>query len=51
MTAVALPKPVAMPEWFVSGPRRSAYLWKCPACGYCFEAVAFFENNEEALAA
>ena len=44
-------KPIAVPEWFEHGPHRTSYLWKCRACGYQFEAVAFFEPNEDALAA
>ena len=44
--------PIAAPEWFEKGPRRTAYLWKCQACGYRFEAVAFFDSSEgEAIAA
>ncbi|MDB5513349.1 MAG: hypothetical protein JWQ17_107 [Tardiphaga sp.] len=45
-------KPIASPEWFESGPHRISYLWRCAACGYRFEAVAFFsEPNPEPLAA
>ena len=45
--------PIAAPEWFEKGPRRTAYLWKCQACGYRFEAVAFFHSpdRQEAIAA
>jgi DNA-directed RNA polymerase subunit RPC12/RpoP len=34
-------KPIAVPEWFENGPHRTSYLWRCHACGYRFEAVAF----------
>jgi ribosomal protein L37AE/L43A len=44
-------KPIAMPEWFEQGPHRTAYLWKCQACGYRFEAVAYFDSSPEAIAA
>lgn len=44
-------KPIAVPEWFENGPHRTSYLWKCHACGYRFEAVAFFDQNEGAIAA
>ena len=44
-------KPIAAPEWFEKGPHRTAYLWKCQACGYRFEAVAFFDRDEDAIAA
>jgi C4-type Zn-finger protein len=38
--------PIAAPEWVENGPRRISYLWHCEACGYRFEAVAFFEDSE-----
>jgi len=47
-------KPIAAPEWIENGPRRTSYLWHCRACGYRFEAVAFFgdpQSDSEALAA
>jgi rubredoxin len=47
-------KPIAVPEWVEAGPRRTSYLWRCRACDYRFEAVAFFDQPEpdrEALAA
>jgi hypothetical protein len=45
-------KPIAAPEWTESGPRRISYLWRCWACDYQFEAVAFFEaRDSEPLAA
>jgi C4-type Zn-finger protein len=44
-------KPIAAPEWFENGPHRTSYLWNCHACGYRFEAVAFFDQDGDALAA
>ena len=45
-------RPIAAPEWFETGPHRISYLWHCEACGYRFEAVAFFaEPDPQALAA
>jgi hypothetical protein len=47
-------KPIASPEWIEDGPRRTSYLWRCSACNYRFEAVAFFDDSRsapEALAA
>ena len=47
-------EPIASPEWVESGPHRVSYLWHCEACGYRFEAVAFFSEpnpDPEALAA
>jgi hypothetical protein len=47
-------KPISAPEWVEDGPRRTSYLWHCQACGYRFEAVAFFDDSQpdrEALAA
>jgi ribosomal protein L37AE/L43A len=47
-------KPIAVPVWVESGPRRISYLWQCRACDYRFEAVAFFDepqSDREALAA
>jgi hypothetical protein len=45
-------EPIAAPEWREGGPLRVSYLWRCEACGYRFEAVAFFkEANPERLAA
>jgi ribosomal protein L37AE/L43A len=44
-------EPIAAPDWMEAGPRRVAYLWNCRACGYRFEAVAFFEDaNSESSA-
>jgi hypothetical protein len=45
---------IASPEWFEGGPQRISYLWRCEACGYRFEAMAFFSDpnpEPEALAA
>jgi hypothetical protein len=46
-------QPIALPEWVEETRGRVAYLWHCHACDYRFEAVAFFdeEQNSEALAA
>ena len=47
-------KPIAAPEWIENGPKRASYLWHCRACGYKFEAVAFFDepdSGSEPLAA
>jgi hypothetical protein len=47
-------KPIAAPDWAEAGPGRISYLWRCRACDYEFEAVAFFEASQrdlEALAA
>jgi hypothetical protein len=47
-------KPIAAPEWIENGPRRTSYLWHCWTCDYQFEAVAFFDEQQdqsEALAA
>jgi C4-type Zn-finger protein len=47
-------KPIAAPEWIETRPHRTSYLWKCEACDYRFEAVAFFKDRQpdhEALAA
>jgi hypothetical protein len=39
-------KPIAAPDWIEGGPRRTSYLWHCRACGYRFEAVAFFDEAQ-----
>jgi hypothetical protein len=47
-------KPIAAPDWIESGPRRISYLWRCVACDYQFEAVAFFaepQSDSQPLAA
>jgi hypothetical protein len=44
-------EPITSPEWFERGPHRISYLWRCKACGYRFEAVAFYREEEPALAA
>jgi len=47
-------EPIATPDWVEPGPHRVAYLWRCRACGYRFEAVAFFDERKpdrESLAA
>jgi hypothetical protein len=47
-------EPIAAPDWIESGPRQTAYLWHCRACGYRFEALAYFAepvSDSEPLAA
>jgi hypothetical protein len=47
-------EPIAAPDWVESSPGRTAYLWCCRACGYRFEAVAYFAeavSEPEPLAA
>ena len=47
-------EPIAMPDWVEPGASRVAYLWYCRACGYRFEAVAYFDDrtvDREPLAA
>jgi hypothetical protein len=47
-------EPIAAPAWFEDGPHRTSYLWQCMACGYRFEAVAFFgeaDRRPDAIAA
>lgn len=47
-------KPIAVPEWVEPEPGRVSYLWRCTACDYRFEAMAFFAHSEpdhQALAA
>jgi hypothetical protein len=38
-------EPIAMPEWIEEQEDRMIYLWHCHTCDYCFEAIAFFENE------
>jgi hypothetical protein len=40
-------KPIESPEWIENGPGRTSYLWHCWACDYQFEAVAFFDDQDE----
>ncbi|HLI99591.1 MAG TPA: hypothetical protein VKT76_07740 [Bradyrhizobium sp.] len=45
---------IAFPEWVESEPDRIFYLWRCLACDYRFESVAYFDCSEtanEAIAA
>jgi hypothetical protein len=44
---------IALPEWVETEPGRTFYLWRCMACDYRFEAVAYFDAEEvgEAIAA
>jgi ribosomal protein L37AE/L43A len=46
-------EPIAAPEWVEAEPGRTFYLWRCRACDYRFEAVAYFDGqpDEDALAA
>jgi hypothetical protein len=46
-------KPIAVPEWVEAEAGRTFYLWRCQACDYRFEAVAYFDSraSQEALAA
>jgi rubredoxin len=37
--------PIAMPEWIEEQEDRTIYLWRCHACDYHFEAIAFFEDE------
>ena len=40
-------KPIASPDWVESGEGRKSYLWRCRACDYKFEAIAFFDERDE----
>jgi hypothetical protein len=45
---------IALPEWVEHEVGRTFYLWRCMACDYRFESVAYFEPHEadgEAIAA
>ena len=45
---------IALPEWVEHEVGRTFYLWRCMACDYHFESVAYFESHEadgEAIAA
>jgi hypothetical protein len=45
-------KLIALPEWVEAEQGRTFYLWRCEACDYRFEAIAYFEPAEdEAIAA
>ena len=35
-----------MPDWIESAPGRMSYLWTCRACGYRFEAIAIYDENQ-----
>jgi hypothetical protein len=37
--------PIPLPDWIEPGDGRIAYLWKCHACGYRFEAIAVFNQH------
>jgi len=36
-------EPIAAPDWVEEQEDRTIYLWRCRACDYRFEAMAFFE--------
>ena len=38
-------KPIAFPDWVETESDRTSYLWRCRACDYRFEAVAYFEES------
>jgi ribosomal protein L37AE/L43A len=38
---------ISLPEWIETEPGRTFYLWRCMACDYRFEAVAYFDQSEE----
>ena len=45
---------IALPEWVEQEVGRTFYLWRCMACDYRFEAVAYFDSEQadnEAIAA
>ncbi|MFY9954295.1 hypothetical protein [Bradyrhizobium sp.] len=47
-------RPIARPDWVESSGDHTSYLWCCRACGYRFEAVAYFaeaQSEREAIAA
>jgi hypothetical protein len=47
-------RPIAAPDWVESSGDHTCYLWCCRACGYRFEAVAYFaeaQSEREAIAA
>jgi len=47
-------KPIAAPDWIERSPGRWCYLWTCRACGYRFEAIAFYDEakrEQKAMAA
>ena len=37
---------IALPEWVETERGCTFYLWRCMACDYRFEAVAYFEPSE-----
>jgi rubredoxin len=45
---------IALPEWVEAEPGRTFYLWRCMACDYRFESIAYFDSepaDNEAIAA
>jgi hypothetical protein len=41
--------PIAAPDWVESFPGHTCYLWRCRACDYRFEAVAYFAESQSEL--
>jgi C4-type Zn-finger protein len=41
-------RPIAVPDWIESGPRRISYLWHCQSCDYRFEAVMYLDAPKPA---
>jgi hypothetical protein len=39
-------QPIAAPDWIEELEDRTVYLWRCYACDYRFEAIAFFDEME-----
>ena len=39
-------QPIAAPDWVEEQEDRIMYLWRCYACDYRFEAIAFFDHAE-----
>ena len=41
-------EPISKPDWAESSPGRMSYLWHCRACNYRFEAIAIYDEAEQA---
>ncbi len=39
-------EPIPLPEWIEEQEDRTIYLWRCHACDYRFEAIAFFDDAD-----
>jgi ribosomal protein L37AE/L43A len=37
---------IAVPDWAEAERDRVSYLWQCRVCGYRFEAIAFYDEQE-----